>query len=187
MTDLVPEAVHDLLAYYTKHHPEARFGDLDITVLKRAVESIDAAAKVLLDAEEAVVQAREQFRGIEADLSLKAGRTLSFLKIYVDGDEEQLAKLEAISAAMPAARRKSKGSSEAASGKDEPKKRRGRKSKKSAEAGGETNSDTEQAIEAALEKVGLSGDEPGELGEDELEPLPAPAKKKHGPKSAGGE
>ena len=53
MSDLVPQAVRDLLALYTERHPEVRFADLDISVLKHAVELIDAAAKALTIAEAA--------------------------------------------------------------------------------------------------------------------------------------
>jgi hypothetical protein len=187
MTDLVPQAVRDLLAFYTERYPEVRFGDLDISLLKRAVESIDEAAKEVVAAEEAVAQARVQFRAIESELSLKAGRTLSFLKIFVDGDEEQLATLDAIAMAMPAARRKSKASSDAAA-TGEPRQRRPRKSK-NVESPAETNADA--AIEAALEKAGLTDDELSELSADdgtavevESDVEAAPAAKKSGSKSA---
>jgi hypothetical protein len=187
MTDLVPQAVRDLLAFYSERYPEVRFGDLDINLLKRAVESIDEAAKEVLAAEEAVAQARANFRSIEGELSLKASRTLSFLKIFVDGDEEQLAVLDAISMAMPASRKKAKAAPEAA-GNSEPKQRRPRKSK-NAESAADTSTDA--AIEAALEKAGLSEDELSELSSSESEVVDvessveaASAAKKSGSKSA---
>lgn len=166
MTDLVPQAVRDLLAFYTERYPEVRFGDLDINLLKRAVESIDEAAKEVVAAEEAVAQARANFRSIEGELSQKAGRTLSFLKIFVDGDEEQLALLDAIAMAMPASRKKAKAPSEAAS--SEPRQRRPRKSK-NAENAAETSADA--AIEAALEKAGLTEDELSELASEDTASL----------------
>ena len=167
MTDLVPQAVRDLLAFYNDRYPEVRFGDLDINVLRRAVESIDEAAQEVLAAEEAVAQSRQQFRAIEGELSQKAGRTLSFLKIFVDGDEAQLAELETISLAMPAARRKSKATTDAAGGATEPRQRRPRKSKNAGD-GLDTNADA--AIEAALEKAGLTDDELSELGGKDAAP-----------------
>lgn len=188
MTDLVPQAVRDLLAFYAEHCPEERFGDLDITVLKRTVESIDGAAKDLIAAEHAVEIAREQFRGFEAELSSKAGRTLAFLKIFVEGSESQLAELEAIGAAMPAARRKSKTSADEGLAKGEPRKRRGRKGKKHAEAADESESGTERTIEAALEKVSMSDAEPTDLDAPLAEPGPAMSgKKKHGSKFTAAE
>lgn len=159
MTDLVPQAVRDLLAFYTDRYPDVRFGDLDISVLKRAVESIDEAAEEVLAAEEAVAQARVKFRGIEAELVQKAGRTLSFLKIFVDGDEGQLAELDSIALAMPASRRKSKSTE----GSGEPRQRKPRKSKNSDSA---ATDNADAAIEAALEKAGLTDDELSELGAD---------------------
>ncbi|MGC4067039.1 MAG: hypothetical protein QM784_20860 [Polyangiaceae bacterium] len=189
MTDLVPQAVRDLLAFYSERYPEVRFGDLDISVLKRAVEVIDEAAKEVIAAEEALAQARQAFRGQEAELAAKAGRTLSFLKIFVDGDEEQLAQLEAISLAMPAARRRSKTTDAAASG--EPKQRRPRKSKNAPEQSEEQAA--ERAIEEALEKAGLTDEELSELPNSgsevdvdasDLESSPAASDKKSSSKSA---
>jgi hypothetical protein len=190
MTDLVPQAVRDLLAFYSERYPEVRFGDLDISVLKRAVEVIDEAAKEVIAAEEALAQARQAFRGQEAELAAKAGRTLSFLKIFVDGDEEQLAQLEAISLAMPATRRRAKSTGDAA-GSGEPKQRRPRKSKNAPEQSDEQAA--ERAIEEALEKAGLTDEELSDLpsGESEvdvdasdLESAPAASAKKSSSKSA---
>jgi hypothetical protein len=165
MTDLVPQAVRDLLAFYTERYPEVRFGDLDLAVLSRAVESIDEAAKEVLAAEEAVAAARAQFRGIESELTQKAVRALSFLKIFVDGDAEQLAALDAIAMAMPATRRKTKAAADAGSG--EAPKRRTRKSRNA--EGTENEADTKDAeasaaVEAELEKAGLSESELSDLG-----------------------
>jgi hypothetical protein len=161
MTDLVPQAIRDLLAFYTENYPEVRFGDLDLAALTREVASIDEAAQEVLAAEEAVAEARARFRGVEAEMSQKAVRALSFLKIFVDGDAEQLAKLDAISMAMPATRRKSKSSSDAGSG-DAPKRRK-RKSKSTEAAEGEAD-DSSAAVESELEKAGLSETELDELG-----------------------
>ncbi len=129
MTDLVPQAIRDLLAFYAERHPEARFGEMDISLLQGSVASIDEAASDVIAAEAAVVRARERFRDIETDLSAKAARVLSFLKIHVEGDEEQLAELEAIGGSLPATRRRSKASSDATAASDEPRQRRPRKAK----------------------------------------------------------
>jgi len=187
MSDLVPQAVRDLLAFYTERYPEVRFADLDIDVLKHAVESIDAAAKALTIAEETAAHAREQFQNSEAELSGKARRTLSFLKIHVEGDEEQLAMLEAISAAMPVARRKSKASIDGTSDTGEPRKRRTRKNKDSAETSNELLPNPDSALEAASEKVVPSDRDPSDPGSDELSSAPKLDKKKTGSKSAATE
>lgn len=160
MTDLVPQAIRDLLAFYTERYPEVRFGDLDLAALTREVAAIDEAALEVIAAEEAVAEARVRFRSVEGEMSQKAVRALSFLKIFVDGDEEQLAVLDAISMAMPATRRKSKSSADAGSG--EPVKRRKRKSKLAETDEGAAESSA--AVEAELEKAGLSESELEELG-----------------------
>jgi ferritin len=130
MTDLVPQAIRDLLAFYKERYADARFGDLDVTVLESAVGSIDEAAQAVVQAEETLQAARANFREVEIEISQKAARALSFLKIYVDGDPEPLSKLDLIAAAMPSARRKGKGTAEAdASPAGEVRQRRPRKSK----------------------------------------------------------
>lgn len=196
MSELVPQAVRDLLAFYTENCPEVRFGDLDLRVLERSVESIDEAAQKVIEAEEAVAQARAQFREVESGLLVKANRTLSFLKIFVDEDPEQQAKLEAISNGLPGGRRKAKAAADAA-GSGEPRQRRTRKSKKAEEAEGdaqpvegEAQQAEEELMDEALEKSGIVETEPVEELEEiesrdevEVEVAPAPAAKKSGTKS----
>lgn len=190
MSELVPQAVRDLLAFYTETCPEVRFGDLDLRVLERAVASIDEEAQKVIEAEEAVAQARAQFREVESGLLVKANRTLSFLKIFVDEDPEQQAKLEAIGNGLPGGRRKAKAASaDAASG--EPRQRRTRKSKKAEEAAeaaeGDAQPAEEETIEEALEKSGIVETEPSaeleELESSIEEEEAAPAAKKSGSKS----
>ncbi|HEY5960981.1 MAG TPA: hypothetical protein VIV60_30705 [Polyangiaceae bacterium] len=164
MSELVPQAVRDLLAFYTEQCPEVRFGDLDIRVLERAVASIDEAAGRVIAAEEAVAEARAEFRNNETELLTKVGRTLSFLKIFVEDDEERLAKLEAIHSALPAGRRKSKASSASGGASAEPKQRRPRKSKGETDPGAQVEAD--RAIEAALAAAGLGDDELPEVEND---------------------
>jgi hypothetical protein len=151
MTDLVPQAIRDLLAFYKDRYPEARFGDLDVSVLQQAVDSIDEAAQLVVQAEEAVAAARASFRDVEVEISQKAARALSFLKIFVDGDEEPLAKLEAISASMPATRRKAKSSGDAEAGSGEPRQRRTRKSKNSDEYAAAQASSAEVSLDPVME------------------------------------
>jgi hypothetical protein len=171
MTDVVPHAVCDLLAFYAECHPEARFGDLDIGALQCTVKSIEEAAKKVISAEEAVAQSREQFRSIEAEMTVKAGRILSFLKIHVEGDDVQLARLEAISNAMPSARRKTKTSAEATPIADETRQRHPRKSKNSADASDDVESGAKSAIEVSPETISLPDDHVSELGNESSTPV----------------
>jgi hypothetical protein len=129
MTDLVPQAIRDLLAFYKERYANARFGDVDVSVLERAVGSIDEAAQAVMQAEEALSAARASFRDVEVEISQKAARALSFLKIFVDGDPEPLSKLDLIAAAMPGVRRKGKGGTDAEPVPGEPRQRRSRKAK----------------------------------------------------------
>ena len=133
MTDLVPQAIRDLLAFYKERYPDARFGDLDVTVLQSAVDSIDLEAQSVVKAEEALAAARASYREVEVEISQKAARALSFLKIFVDGDAEPLAKLELIAASMPATRRKLKAGADSDTASGEPRQRR-RRAKNSEEA-----------------------------------------------------
>jgi uncharacterized protein YPO0396 len=182
MTDSVPHAVRDLLAFYAECHPEARFGDLDIGALQCTVKSIEEAAKKVISAEEAVAQSREQFRSIEAEMTVKAGRILSFLKIHVEGDDVQLARLEAISNAMPSARRKTKTSADATPIAGETRQRHPRKSKNSADASGDVESGAKSAIEVSPETINLPDDHVSELGNESSTPVLA--RNKPGSKSA---
>ena len=126
----------------------------------------------------------EHFEKSEAELSGKARRTLSFLKIHVECDEEQLAMLEAISAAMPSVRRKSKASTDGTSDTGEPRKRHPRKSKDSVETGSEPVPNPDGAFEAVTEKGVPSSGDPSGPGSDEPSAAPKPDKKKTGSKSA---
>jgi hypothetical protein len=166
MTDSVSHAVRDLLAFYAECQPEARFGDLDIGALQCTVKSTEEAAKKVISAEEAVAQAREQFRSVEVEMAAKAGRILSFLKIHVEGDDVQLAQLEAISNAMSGARRKTKTSADGTPSAGEPRQRQPRKSKNSTDANGDVESGAKSAIEVSPETISLPDDHVGELGNE---------------------
>ena len=150
MTDLVPQAIRDLLAFYKERYADTRFGDLDVTVLERAVSSIDEAAKAVVQAEEALSAAQADFRDLEVEISQKAVRALSFLKIFVEGDPEPLSKLDLIAAAMPAARRRTRGNADAEAPAGEPRQRRTRKSKHSDEPVVPLGSEVEADADALL-------------------------------------
>jgi hypothetical protein len=151
MNELVPQSIRDLLDFYSQNHADARFGDLDISALQQAVQTIDAAAHEVELAEAAVAQAREQFRDMEAELFTKANRTISFLKIHVEQDSAQLAQLESISSGIAAHRRKAKPTTEtAAAATAEPRQRRTRKEKASATAEENQESSPEVLDDALL-------------------------------------
>lgn len=153
MSELVPQAVRDLLAFYTERHPDVRFGDVDVAFLQNAIESIGDSASAVIAAQEAVTKARADFAVAEGELVHKANRVLSFLNLFVEGNEEQKAELEAIAQAMPgAARRKPKSAKDGAE-TGEPRKRRTRTRKPTEESVA-----ADQALSAAIEQAGLGGD-----------------------------
>jgi hypothetical protein len=170
MSELVPQAVRDLLAFYTEQCPEVRFGDLDVRVLERSIASIDEAAEKVIAAEQAVAEARAEFRNNETELLTKVGRTLSFLKIFVEDDEERLAKLDAIQSALPAGGRRKAKATNANGAPSETRQRRPRKSK--AEADPNAQAETDRAIEAALEAAGLADEELPEIDNDSVSEVP---------------
>jgi len=147
MSELVPQAIHDLLAFYTEFHADARFGDFDLSTLQQAVESTDEPAQLVIAAEEAAAQAREQFRIVETELLGKAGRAVAFLKLHVDGDAAQLEQLEAIGSALTANRRKVKSGAEPMTAASEPRQRRSRKGKNDSEASSVVDSNPVSAVE----------------------------------------
>jgi hypothetical protein len=157
MSELVPQAVRDLLAFYSERHPEVRFGDVDVTFLQNAIESIGDSANAVLAAQEAVTKARADFAVAEGELVQKASRVLSFLNLFVEGDTEQKAELEAIAQAMPGAARRKTKSTKDSTETGEPRKRRTRTRKPT-----EESIAADQALEAAIEKAGLGGDLTGE-------------------------
>jgi hypothetical protein len=108
MTELVPESFRELLDFYTEFHPHARFGDLDLAALQQGVEALELAAQEVEDAEAVVVRAREEFRIAETELLGTAARAVSFLKIHVEDDSAQLARLESIGSGLNVPRRKTK-------------------------------------------------------------------------------
>jgi hypothetical protein len=158
MSELVPQAIHDLLAFYTEFHSDARFGDFDIATLQQAVESTDEPAQLVIAAEEAAAQAREQFRIVEAELLAKAGRAVAFLKLHVEGEPAQMEQIESIGSALIAHRRKVKSSTEPTLATGEPRQRRSRKSKNDIEASPGIESNPTSAVEVLDDSLILTDD-----------------------------
>lgn len=158
MSELVPQAIHDLLAFYTEFHSDARFGDFDLSTLQQAVESTDKPAQLVTAAEEAAAQAREQFRRVEAELLGKASRAVAFLKLHVEGESAQMEQLEAIGSALIAHRRKVKSGAEPTPATGEPRQRRARKSKNDVEASSGIDSNLASAVEALGDSLLLTDD-----------------------------
>lgn len=139
MTETVANPIRDLLSFYAEHHPEARFGELDISVLEEAVATLSEAEKKIEAAEAALSQARDNYRQVEAELLTKASRVMSFLKLHVQGNEEQSALLDGINL-DGSTKRRARAGAEASGGSGEPRQRRSRKAKPSTELLSETNS-----------------------------------------------
>jgi hypothetical protein len=94
----------------------------------------------------------------------------------------QLARLEAISNAMPSARRKTKTSADATPIAGETRQRHPRKSKNSADASGDVESGAKSTIEVSPETINLPDDHVSELGSESSTPVLA--RNKPGSKSA---
>jgi hypothetical protein len=126
MNDHLAAPVRDLLALYAEKYPEVRFADIDLSVLERAAEGVAEAVAKVAEAEASIAPLREEVKVAEAELTQKVVRALSFLKIHVEGDEEQYARLDALTAALLVRRiaRKSAEAAPAGTGR-----KRGRKPK----------------------------------------------------------
>jgi len=158
MSELVPQAIHDLLAFYTEFHSDARFGDFDLSSLQQAVESTDEPAQLVIAAEAAAAQAREQFRIVETELLGKAGRAVAFLKLHVEGKTAQMEQLEAISSDLIAHRRKVRSGAEPTPATGEPRQRRSRRSKNDIEASSSVESNPTSAVEVLDDSLMLTDD-----------------------------
>lgn len=150
MTEIVANPIRDLLSFYAEHHPEARFGELDISVLEEAVATLSEAETKIAAAEAALGQARDNYRQLETELLTKASRVMSFLKLHVQGNEEQSALLDSINL-DGTTKKRARAGAEASSGSGEPRQRRSRKAKPSPELLSETSS--ADAIEPAQDEA----------------------------------
>ncbi len=104
MTSPVPDNIHDFIGLYASQFPELRFPELDLTVLEQGVRGVESAQGRVAEAEAALEAARADLNEAMTELSHKAYRALSFLKLYAQDDEEALARLDAVVLARPTRR-----------------------------------------------------------------------------------
>ncbi|HMA92546.1 MAG TPA: hypothetical protein VKP30_07660 [Polyangiaceae bacterium] len=147
MNDHLSAPVRELLALYAEKYAELRFPDLDLGRLQSSAGELAAALEKVDEAEASVNALREQARIIEADLTQKAARTIAFLKVYIEGDESEYARLDALTLALltrPRARKpESAGAGERTRGRP-----------KKARVATSTNLDPEDAVsEVSVEQL----------------------------------
>jgi hypothetical protein len=94
MNNHLPPPVREMLALYAEKYAEVRFPGLDLATLKKAAEEVEQATAKVAEAQAAVERLREQAKLLEGELTQKALRALSFLKVYVEGDESEHARFE---------------------------------------------------------------------------------------------
>lgn len=82
-------------------------------MLENAVQNVKDATARVLEAEAAIEPLRQDIRHAEQELTQKVGKAIAFLKVYVEGDEAEYAKLDALTQAL-IARRPQRRSSESA-------------------------------------------------------------------------
>jgi hypothetical protein len=148
MNDHLAAPVRELLALYAERYSEVSFPDLDLSVLEAAAADVAKAADRVAEAEASIEPLREQMRAIEGELTQKVVRALAFLKVYVEGDEAEYARLDALTQSLLSRRgpRKTADSKVVPGGE---RTRRGRKSKASADALAEVSAVTLSAGEIA--------------------------------------
>lgn len=127
MIDVLSAPVREVLALYAEKYPEVRFPDLDLELLEAAAQKVADAVARVAEAEAAIEPLRQQVKTAESELTQKVARALAFLKVYIEGDESEYARLDALTQAM-LARRPQRRSPEAAAASNGGR-GRGRKSK----------------------------------------------------------
>lgn len=132
MNDQLAAPVRELLALYEEKYSDVRFPDLDLAVLKMAAAEVAEAEAKVTAAEASIAPLREQVRVAESELAQKVGRALAFLKIYVEGDEAEYARLDALTQSLVARRGPRRATTDNAAAPSGERVRRGRKPKQSA-------------------------------------------------------
>ena len=100
MKDRLAAPVLEFISLYEERYANVQFPGLDLPILEGAANAVVAAAAKLADAQAAVDPLREQLKVAEGELTQKVLRALAFLKVYVDGDEDQFAQLDALTQAL---------------------------------------------------------------------------------------
>jgi hypothetical protein len=137
MNDHLAAPVREVLALYAEKYSEVRFPELDLAVLEAAAADVERAVAKVAEAEASIEPLREQAKAVEAELTQKVARAIAFLKVYVEGDEAEYARLDALTQAL-LTRRGPRRSVENAAAPNGERARRGRKPKASVVESNET-------------------------------------------------
>ncbi len=162
MNEHLAAPVSELLALYAEKYSEVSFPDLDLSVLEAAAADVAKAAAKVAEAEASIEPLREQAKAVEGELTQKVVRALAFLKVYVEGDEAEYARLDALTQALLSRRGPRKPAEGKGTDKGAPsgeRARRGRKPKASAAESAEVSEVTlsaGQLAEADLPSSALS-------------------------------
>jgi hypothetical protein len=100
--DALPEGLPELLDLFAHSLAEIRFGDLDGAVLTGAAAEVTAAANAVALAERALESAHTSLDTAHEVLLRQANRALAYARVFAEGDEALLARVNAI--ALPRAR-----------------------------------------------------------------------------------
>jgi hypothetical protein len=169
MNDHLAAPLREVLDLYAEHYSDVRFPDLDLDILRSAADDVAAAAAEVAAAEASIAPLRERAKAVEAELTQKVVRALSFLKVYVEGDEEQYARLDALTVALLASRRAARKIADPASAPTAERPRRGRKPKSAAAPaqadGAEAAVSTEEIADADLPSSALTALDPAAVSE----------------------
>src|SRR5262245_56065755 len=93
----IPPAVQQVLDVYETDLLLVKFGDLEATVLSKAVEEVVLAVTAVEQAEAALETARAALQEKQEGLFQKAQRALAYARVYAEGDPDLAARVEEIS------------------------------------------------------------------------------------------
>jgi hypothetical protein len=100
MHEQLPAPLRELLALYAEKYADLQFPGLDLAVLESAARQVEQSVAKVVQAQAEVDILFEGVRAAELELTQKAARALSFLKVYVEGDESEYARLDALTQAL---------------------------------------------------------------------------------------
>lgn len=129
MHEQLPAPLRELLALYAEKYADVHFPGLDLATLQSAAGQVEQAVAKVVEAQAEVDALREHVKTAELELAQKAARALSFLKVYVEGDEVEYARLDALTQALLARPRVRKPPEASAGANAERVRGRGRRSK----------------------------------------------------------
>jgi hypothetical protein len=132
--EAIASPIQTLLDLFSTHLGDVRFGDLDQKSLARGAADVEAAAAVVASAQSALDAARDALHERQEALLAQSHRAFAYARVYADGDDTLIEKLESIALPRPARRAKASGELVLAEtiGAEEPRRPRGRPRKASA-------------------------------------------------------